>query len=290
VSPSEQSNAAQEIKEGSRFAFGANWAEYLSSLNQERVEQAKQSVQRLLGQESLQGKRFLDVGCGSGLFSLAAAQLGAKVTSFDFDPESVGCALQVRGKFGLPESTWQILQGSVLDREFLGSLGQFDVVYSWGVLHHTGQMYEALENVLLPLAPGGTLAIAIYNNPGAAPRSWRFVKRLYNRASPALRWGLLLPSFVVVHGPALVRDSLKLDPLRSWREYGKGRGRGMSAWTDLVDWVGGYPYEVAKPEEIFEFYRSRGLELLQLRTCGGGLGCNEYAFKLPANASGSPRP
>jgi hypothetical protein len=52
----------------------------------------------------------------------------------------------------------------------------------------------------------------------------------------------------------------------------------MSPWRDLIDWVGGYPFEVAKPEAILDFYLRRGFTLKRLVTCGGSLGCNEYVF------------
>lgn len=65
-------------------------------------------------------------------------------------------------------------------------------------------------------------------------------------------------------------------PFKAWDD--KKKNRGMSVWHDLVDWVGGYPFEVAKPEEIFDFYRTKGFTLVRLKTCGGGLGCNEYVF------------
>jgi 2-polyprenyl-6-hydroxyphenyl methylase/3-demethylubiquinone-9 3-methyltransferase len=52
----------------------------------------------------------------------------------------------------------------------------------------------------------------------------------------------------------------------------------MSPWRDVVDWVGGYPFEVAKPEAIFKFYQRRGFTMVDLNTCGGGHGCNEFVF------------
>ena len=55
--------------------------------------------------------------------------------------------------------------------------------------------------------------------------------------------------------------------------------RGMHRWYDLVDWVGGWPFEVARPEEVFRFLRDQGFQLEELRTCGGKLGCNEFLFR-----------
>jgi 2-polyprenyl-6-hydroxyphenyl methylase/3-demethylubiquinone-9 3-methyltransferase len=224
----------------------------------------------------MRGRTFLDIGSGSGLHSLAAIRLGAKrVVSFDYDKDSVACTHELRRRFA-PNADWVVEQGSALDKEYLESLGRFDVVYSWGVLHHTGAMWRALENVTIPVTAGGLLLVAIYNNPGVPwTRVWSAVKRTYNRLPRALR-----PPYVatVMAGPELMRIAY-LGPgeyLRRWREYGKNRG--MSRWHDMVDWVGGYPYEVATPEQVFNFYRARSFKLEQIRTCGGKIGCNEFLF------------
>lgn len=258
-----------------RFAFGENWTRFLRSVDERRVVEAEASLREYLGVERLEGRRFLDVGCGSGLFSLAARRLGASVRSFDYDHDSVACTLALRGQFRPDDTGWTIEQGSVLDEGFLRSLGTHDVVYAWGVLHHTGDLRRAMTNVAACVDTGGSLFVAIYNDQGVWSRVWLKVKRLYNRLPAWLR-----PAYVVaVMAP---RESLRFvwSPLRyvrSWTEYAKQRG--MSRWHDLVDWVGGYPFEVARPEEVFEFYKARGFTLERLRTCGGGLGCNQFVFR-----------
>lgn len=146
--------AIKEIQSGERFAFGANWTRFLGTLNEARIAKAEQSLREMLGMDRLDGLRFLDAGSGSGLFSLAARRLGAKVHSFDFDPQSVACAQELKLRYFPDDAQWQIEQGSVLDDGYLGQMGQFDIVYSWGVLHHTGAMWQALENVV-PLVAGG---------------------------------------------------------------------------------------------------------------------------------------
>src|ERR1700727_538380 len=162
MSVAEQHRA--EVDQGQRFPFGKNWASFLSTLNEDRIVLAVKSMTSSLNVESLEGKTFLDVGSGSGLFSLAARRLGAKVFSFDYDTDSVGCTQELRRRFFPNDPNWRVEQGSVLDKAFLAKLGTFDVVYSWGVLHHTGSMWEALDNVK-PLTPiGGKLMIAIYND------------------------------------------------------------------------------------------------------------------------------
>lgn len=150
--------AVHEISRGDRFAFGENWGRFLNALNDERIAKAENSLKTMLGLERLDGLNFLDVGSGSGLFSLAARRLGAHVVSFDYDPQSVACTQELRRRFFSDDVHWVIEQGSVLDSDYLTQLGQFDVVYSWGVLHHTGAMWQALENVV-PLVRGGGATI-----------------------------------------------------------------------------------------------------------------------------------
>lgn len=279
-----------EIDSGNRFAFGANWASFLRVLDESRVLRAEKSLKDMLEVDRLDGQSFLDVGSGSGLFSLAARRLGATVTSFDYDPQSVGCTAELRRRYYPEDSAWQLRQGSVLDTEFLHELGKFDIVYSWGVLHHTGSMWGALVNVSGLVAPGGKLYIAIYNDQGRASRIWRAIKRTYVRAPRPLKWAVLLPAFVRLWGPATMRDLFRRKPFRTWRMYKQETSRGMDPWRDVVDWVGGYPFEVAKPEEIFDFYRARGLQLHRLTTCAGGIGCNEFLFVNPDKLRSSPSP
>ena len=261
-------NHDAEVRQGKRFEFGANWARFLTTLNDERIKQAEQSLQTMLKIGDLDGKNLLDIGSGSGLFSLAAHRLGAKVHSFDYDPQSVACTRELRQRFFPNDPQWIVEEGSALDRDYLNRLGRFDVVYSWGVLHHTGAMWQALDNVASLVGPGGHLFIAIYNDQGVISRYWKIVKRMYVGNSV-----IKLP-LLILHAPYLfgVRWIARLLANRLVLD------RGMSLWYDMIDWIGGYPFEVATPELIFQFFKDRGFSLEKLKTCGGRHGCNEFVF------------
>jgi 2-polyprenyl-6-hydroxyphenyl methylase/3-demethylubiquinone-9 3-methyltransferase len=262
------------------FSFGANWQSFVNKmLTPERINDAIDSLRSFFGVNDFEGQTFLDVGCGSGLFSLAARKLGAKVHSFDLDPLSIACAAELKRRYFPEDEKWIIEQGNVLDVDYLNSLGQFDLVYSWGVLHHTGAMWQALENVIPMVVNGGKLYISIYNDQGNASRRWAALKKFYNQSSRPIKVSIVL----MVGALWLIRSSLvrlvafqNPPPFKEWAE--KKKSRGMSVWHDLVDWVGGYPFEVAKPEEIFNFYREKEFELVRLQTCGGRSGCNEFVF------------
>lgn len=262
-----------DIDKGERFAFGENWRQFLDLVDEERISAAVAALQEFLGVESLAGRRFVDVGSGSGLSSLAARRLGASVVSFDFDPESVACTRELRRRHD-PDGDWRVEEGSVLDREYIDSLGQFGVVYSWGVLHHTGDLWAALDTAIRLVAQDGLLWVALYNDQGQPSRVWARVKRSYNVGGPWARRALLSGSsayFTLRGAPRLVVRKVAGRPVPP-------RPRGMDRRRDLVDWVGGWPFEVSKPEQVLAACRARGLEMRNLRTVGGRGGNNEYLF------------
>ena len=146
---------AKETAQRKRFEFGKNWEKFLKVLDETRISEAEKSLKEMLEIEHLRNVRFLDIGSGSGLFSLAARRLGAIVRSFDYDPFSVACTLELKRRYFPVDKGWKIEQGNVLNGDYVKSLGEFDIVYSWGVLHHTGAMWQPLENVAPLVSPSG---------------------------------------------------------------------------------------------------------------------------------------
>lgn len=284
------------------FEFGANWTRFLQLVDESRIAQSVSALQTLLGLDRLDGRTFLDVGSGSGLSSLAAHRLGAKVHSFDYDRQSVACTQEMKRRFAPEATNWTIEAGSALDGGYLEKLGTYDVVYSWGVLHHTGSMWTAIDLVQQRVHPDGLLVLAIYNDQGQTSERWRQVKALYQKLPGFLQWVL-----VVLIGSLLLFQRVwamfistflrllmfrnPLLPMQTFvKDVRKQEARGMNRWYDLVDWVGGWPFEVASPEAIFRRLRDHGFILQEMTTCGGGLGCNQFVFRRLLPDSGPVHP
>ncbi len=255
----------REKRELTPFSFGENWLKYIEDVDERKLEEAKKSLCRLLGRESLEGKAFIDVGCGSGIFSLAAIEMKAsRVISTDIDPKSVQACRAVKQRNNV--QPWLIWEGSILDKQFNESLGKADIVYSWGVLHHTGSMWKAIDNAAGLVEDKGFFLLAIYNRHYTSPL-WRKFKELYNRVGRfpqrLMLWSILLPRIVV--------RLIKLKhPLRE--------RRGMSVYYDAIDWAGGLPYEYASFNEVVSFVEGRGFSLVKgMKT--KSTGCNQFVFK-----------
>lgn len=261
-----------------RFEFGKNWLSFLETINEEKIRLSEAALKGWLGKDDLAGSTFLDIGSGSGLSSLVARRLGAEVRSFDYDPQSVAATNLLKQKYFPDDSLWEIERGSILDANLVESLGRFNIVYSWGVLHHTGNMWRAADHAASLVHDKGLLFISIYNDQVLASILWLQIKRLYNSSPFVLKKLILVGCWMYFSLRTLTGQVLRLLRGRLPRRR-EPRDRGMSKWHDMVDWVGGYPFEVAKPEEIFDFFRERGFSLLRLKTCAGGHGCNEYLFQ-----------
>ncbi len=246
----------KEVAAGKRFEFGDNWRRFLTRLDEECIVASEQSLKDLLGIDTLSGKTFLDIGSGSGLSSLVARRLGASVFSLDYDPKSVACTRTLKENYFPDDPDWIIEQGSALDRDYLASLGEFDVVYSWGVLHHTGAMWRAIDNAASIVPLHSMFHIMIYQTRRFSS-AWLEIKKFYNRCPRPLRVVLLYIFAAYDVTRTLLRGQ---SPIERARNY-PVKSRGMSWFRDLEDWLGGLPYEHATSEEITNFMAERGFEL-----------------------------
>lgn len=269
------------LDESLRFGFGRNWKAFIEEqFSETRVRASQEHLLATLRLPSLDGLSFLDIGCGSGLHSLAALRAGAQqVTGFDFDADSVATSLRVRDLAANSDPRWTAEQGSVLDRARVEALPKFDVVYSWGVLHHTGDMWTAMDNAVVPLKSDGVLYIALYSSdqyvdPSAA--EWVRIKRAYNQAGPLKRRWMEWRHAWRVCAPQLRRLEM---PWTTIRNYGS---RGMEFWTDVRDWLGGWPIEFASYTEVESWAQRRNLRIVNAVL---GEGCTEYVLaNIASNA------
>lgn len=251
------------------FKFGENWASFSKNIDETRIEDAMQSLKKLFGENALVNKSFLDIGCGSGLFSIAAARMGAgPVLGLDVDPVSIATSQSNARRWLNNSFSISFRQLSVLDAEQMNSLGTFDIVYSWGVLHHTGNMKLALQNATQRVAPDGKLMIAIYNKHWSS-LPWKGIKWFYNRVGGVgqkiLIW-LFVPIIFLAKWLATFKNPLKMQ-------------RGMEFMHNVIDWVGGYPYEYASIAEMTNVLENNGFETMSILPAKVPTGCNEFVCR-----------
>jgi SAM-dependent methyltransferase len=278
VTPSEvPENRAVGDRVRVRFEFGENWREFLRRLDDDRIHEAEQSLQSLLACRRLDGMSFLDVGSGSGVFSLAARRLGARVHSFDYDPNSVACTASLRDRFFPNDKDWLVERGSILDAKYVAAIGVFDVVYSWGVLHHTGAMYEAIRQAATRVKPEGLFAFALYRKTWLC-WAWKIEKRWYAPATPSAQRWARSAYIAALHAALTISGRSYATYVAEYRS-----NRGMDFHHDLHDWMGGYPYESITPADVETFMSALGFSPLRrvirpIEIGVFGSGCDEYCY------------
>jgi 2-polyprenyl-6-hydroxyphenyl methylase/3-demethylubiquinone-9 3-methyltransferase len=234
----------------------------------------------------LDGKEFLDIGCGSGLSSLAAYRLGASsITSIDIDPVNIENTRRLKVKFGVPvHYPWTVQVGSIVAADDVRVLQPSDVVYAWGVLHHTGAMWKAIANAASLVKPDGFLYLMIYRDAWLAP-FWKAIKRTYVKAPGFVKF-LMRNAFAGLQIIGMLAKHLSPRKVRARiRDYGVSN-RGMSWYVDLTDWIGGYPFEYAEAEAVIAALERSGFALVKIlpaitpKALGvRGTGSYQYLFK-----------
>jgi SAM-dependent methyltransferase len=273
---------------GTHFRFGENWSEFVEQIDVTKLNAAIEDIRSFIG-GALWGKEFLDIGCGSGLSSLAAYNLGAaRITSIDIDPLNIRNTNQLKAKFNVPKSyPWTVEVASIVSADDVKHLPHVDVVYSWGVLHHTGAMWEALTNAASLVKPGGLLYLMVYRDAVLAPM-WKAIKWTYVRSPGVLKF-IVRNAFAGIQIAGMVAKGK--NPIRVIRSYGKNT-RGMSWYIDSTDWIGGYPFEYAEAEVVVAFVEKSGFKLKKIYpeiTPKGfgwrGTGSYQYLFERVASSS-----
>jgi 2-polyprenyl-6-hydroxyphenyl methylase/3-demethylubiquinone-9 3-methyltransferase len=254
------------IKEDlNHFKFGENWENFSQLITTERIDAAKQSLVELISQEKLAGKSFMDFGCGSGLFSIAAAELGAwPVIGVDLDQESIQTSKMNNDRW-LPEKTIRLENLSVLNDAGMEKLPMVDVGYAWGSLHQTGAMRRAIHNCASRVKPGGIFVIAIYNRHFTSPL-WQPIKKLYNVSGKFVQ-----NVMVAIFTPIIA--------LAKFLVTGKNPyvlSRGMNFKHNVIDWVGGYPYEYGNVKELTKILENENLSVEKVLPAKVPTGCNEF--------------
>jgi len=261
----------------SHFAFGENWADFAGRLDEAAIAEAEKSLLKLIGRDDLQGRSFLDIGCGSGIHSLAALRLGAaRVAAVDIDPVSVETSKAVLDKFA-PEADRSVEELSVFDLDS-EALGQFDIVYSWGVLHHTGELDRAMLHAAKMVDHGGLLVLALYR-PTTLDAFWVWEKRWYMRASPSAQERARAAYLYALRLGLLVTGRSYGDYVRNYRSR-----RGMSLEHDVHDWLGGYPYEPIGGQEVEMRMQDLGFKAVKTNARPANLGllgsgCDEFVYR-----------
>lgn len=277
---------AKEVAAGQRFEFGRNWTRFLAGLDDRSTANAQRALASMLGTERLDGLHLLDIGSGSGLSSLVARRLGVRVHSFDYDPQSVSCTRALRERFYPNDPDWTVEEGSVLDPDYLRPRKiRRGILLGRAASHgcHVDRLGKRSDSA-------GRRRPFIHRNLqssthlDSALQTYQAV--LCGRAQPG-KWAILAAYATTTHLINLAKDlATRRSPLKRYRvEPGL---RGMSAWYDLIDWVGGYPFETARPDEIFDFFGSHGLRLERMTTPGGP-SCNEFVFQRQTTAAVLPQ-
>lgn len=263
-----------------KFSFWKNWARFLERLNEKKINQAKDYLENFIwGKEKIEGKTVIDFWCWSGLMSLCFYLLWAKkIVSIDIDDNSINCTKYLKEKYCKQTNKWDILKGSILNENFIKSLWKYDIVYSWGVIHHTWNMWKWLDLIWKLVNNNWLLYIAIYNKYEKFPSSklWLKIKKIYANSNFLIR---KIMYYLLIMEIIFMRIIKWQNPYKYIKDYYKNSNRWMDFFRDVEDWVGWYPYEYASIEEIKDFYEKKWYKLINLYDSSAWWWCNEFLFK-----------
>jgi 2-polyprenyl-6-hydroxyphenyl methylase/3-demethylubiquinone-9 3-methyltransferase len=266
---------SSSLKVEEHFDFGENWLSFLSTVNEESIESAIENLARLLPVEHVVGRTFLDIGCGSGLSLLAAERMGAcRTLGVDIDPECVAASRQLLRAW---RGVGRFEMRSVFDLDAKHD-GLFDFVYSWGVLHHTGDLWRAIKCAAQLVRPKGYLLLKIYRRMPLCG-FWSIEKRLYAHG-PGWFCSVAQTAFKALFKVGLLAQGR--NPSAYVRSYFSKRG--MDWYHDVHDWLGGWPYQSATPDEIIGFVKELGFAPVRTFAHNAkafglfGSHCDEFVF------------
>ncbi len=271
---------------GHQFDFGENWQEFSrNALTAGRVAQARSEFMELMAPLDLNGLSFVDIGFGQGLSLMTAAALGARSVGCDINPKCQAALAQNLRFFPELSQAPPVVVGSILDPAVVEALrkaipsASYDVVHSWGVLHHTGDLHRAIGNAACLVSPHGHLVVAIYNRHWTS-KLWLAVKRTYVSCPRWIQRALVAVLYPVIYGAKWAVTSG--DPAR--------QQRGMDFYYNVVDWVGGYPYEYASIQETRKAVEALGFTMEKAIPAEVPTGCNQFVFKRIPNQMSAQNP
>ena len=264
-----------------QFDFGSNWKEFSAkALSPEKIQQARNDFQTLMAGINIRGVTLLDIGFGQGLTLLISTELGAITAGCEINPISIEVLEFNKQKFPkIKDCSIPIITGSILDPKIISDLKKvdflhgnlYDIVHSWGVLHHTGNMWEAIKITSDLVKPNGHFIISIYNRHWTS-KIWLLIKWLYNKSPQIIKKLLVYTFFPIIYVAKYIVTGK--NPAKS--------KRGMDFYFDVIDWVGGYPYEYATKDEIAKYVENLGFKCLRCISATVPTGCNQFVFEKVA--------
>ena len=195
--------------------------------------------------EGVKGKKVLDAGSGSGMVSIAFAVMGASVTGVDITSKCIENGRKRAKAFGVE---CRFVQS---DLTMLDLHEDFDIIYSWGVLHHTADAKASFFRLVEHLRPGGEIIIAVYLRT-AFSSFWNFSRVFYQSSPGFAKTAFRRSASVLLNGYDAVRKALM--------KKERYMLRGTSNEELVNDWFGVPHRTFHTYTEVYEWFREKGLD------------------------------